>query len=294
MFAPNSIRTNITLGMAKRTIDLEENFDQLNQWAQKSINLFNEESYLDNVSAIYNYSADQPERIEESLRREIRMAHNNRDDESLIRLLSELDKFPYDEPFWYLLKNVADFIDNNPEQVRRIARTLYSMTDEEVVVRIESQPKLNQQTGPMFNNWLRETFEVLGIEDFKNSSDGIYVLGESEWVGKNFLINDLNQNVSKRPDLIAKINERYVIGEAKWIGQSGGNQYKSVAEVLKFCENQRGNVLRIGILDGYPWVTERASGVITNDRICVEVQESTYNMLSALLLEEYFGSLQDN
>lgn len=277
--------------MATRTINLDENFDQLNPWVQESINLFNDESYLDRIAAVYNYSADQPVRIEDNLRRQIRIAHNTRNDEALIRLLSQLDKFPYDEPFWYLLKNAPDFIDNNPEQVHRIAQILYSMTDEEVVVRIESQPKLNQQTGPMFNNWLMETFEVLNLEEFKESDSGKFVLSESEETGKNFLINDLNQNVSKRPDLIAKVDNRYIIGEAKWIGQSGGNQYKSVDEVLKFCRNQRNNVLRIGIIDGYPWVTRKASGSIVNDRICVEVQESTYNMMSALLLDDYFDSL---
>lgn len=277
--------------MAIRSIDIEMNFERLNYWVKKSINLFNEVAYLDKIATIYNYSADQPVRIEADFRRQIRIAHNNRNAEDLIRLLSQLDKFPYDEPFWYLLKNVSGFIDNNPEQVRRIAQTLYSMTDEEVVVRIESQPKLNQQTGPMFNNWLRESFQVLNLQDFKDSDDGIFVLGESEEIGRSFLADEFNQNISKRPDLIAKVNDSYVIGEAKWIGQSGGNQYKSAAEVLKFCGDQRGEVLRIGIIDGYPWVTKNTSGSIKNDRICVEVQESTYKTMSALLLEEYLESL---
>lgn len=274
----------------KRNIDLDKNFDELNTWVQKSIKLFYEESYLDQISNIYNYSADEPERIEEGLRRQIKFAHHNKNDEQLINILSQLDKFPYDEPFWYLLNNVDGFIKNNPQQVHRIARTLYNMTDEEVVVRIESQPKLNQQTGPMFNNWIRKNFEVKSLEGFKENKKGIVILGESEEKGKSFLSDELNQNVDKRPDLIAKVDDKIVIGEAKWIGQSGGNQYKSVAEVLKFCGAQRRSVYRIGIVDGYPWVTKK-SGRITNDRICVEVQESTYNIMSALLMEEYLKEL---
>jgi hypothetical protein len=274
----------------KRSIDLEQDFGKLNPWVQKSINLFYEQSYLDQISDIYNYSADEPERIDEDLKRQIKFAHHNKNDEQLINILRQLDKFPYDEPFWYLLKNVDGFIENNPEQVHRIARTLYNMTDEEVVVRIESQPKLNQQTGPMFNNWIRRKFEVKSLEGFKESSSGIVILGESEETGKLHLKDNLNQNVGKRPDLIAKVNEEIVIGEAKWIGQSGGNQYKSVAEVLNFCGAQRGSVYRIGVVDGYPWVTKK-SGRVTNDRICVEVQESTYNIMSALLLEDYFREL---
>lgn len=278
--------------MANRTIDIDTEFGKLNPWIQKSITLFYEASYLDRISNIYNYSADEPERIDEELRREIKFAHHNKNDEELIYLLSQLDKFPYDEPFWYLLKNVDRFIENNPEQVHRIAQTLYSMTDEEVVVRIESQPKLNQQTGPMFNNWVREHFEVKSLREFKDNEEGIIVLGESEETGKSYLSDKLNQNVEKRPDLIAKVNDKIVIGEAKWIGQSGGNQYKSVVEVLKFCGEQRGSVYRTGIIDGYPWVTKK-SGKVTNDRICVEVQESTYNLMSALLLNEYLEDLLD-
>lgn len=274
----------------KRRIDIEQDFEDLNPWVQKSVNLFNKQSYLDKISDIYNYSAGEPERIDKDLRRQIEFAHHNKNDAQLIHILSQLDKFPYEEPFWYLLKNVDGFIENNPEQVHRIVQTLYNMTDEEIVVGIESQPKLNQQTGPMFTNWIRRKFEVKSLEDFIESSSGVVILGESEETGKLYLTDNLNQNVDKRPDLIAKVNEKIVIGEAKWIGQSGSNQHKSVAEVLKFCSKQRGSIYRIGIIDGYPWVTKR-SGRITNDRICVEVQESTYNIMSALLLKNYFQEL---
>src|SRR5699024_661144 len=142
----------------------------------------------------------------------------------------------------------------------------------------------------MFNNWIRRNFEIKSLEDFKESSSGIAILGESEETGKSYLTEDLNQRVGKRPDLIAKVDNKVVIGEAKWIGQSGGNQYKSVAEVLNFCGKQRGSIYRIGIVDGYPWVTKKSER-ITNGRICVEVQESTYNIMSALLLEDYFKEL---
>ncbi|MDI6402849.1 hypothetical protein QLX67_12650 [Balneolaceae bacterium ANBcel3] len=278
--------------MANRNIDITESLDHLNEWVRRSINEFNSDGYLDKIGEVYNYRIAQPERIKEELRRAIKIAHNNRNDVELIRLLSQLDKFPYDEPFWYLIKNATKFSNTNPSQIRRICETLYNMTDEEVIIRVESQPKLNQQTGPMFNNWLRAKFEVKNLNEFKASSVGFIILGESEEVGRKFLTEDLNQNVSKRPDLIAKVNDRYIIGEAKWIGQSGGNQYKSVAEVIKFCEYQRGNVLRIGIIDGYPWLTHNTNGNLIKDRICIEVQESTYNLMSSLLLVDYMESIQ--
>jgi hypothetical protein len=277
----------------KRSIDLDEDFDKLNPWIQKSINLFYETNYLDKIAEVYNYSLGTQDQIEADLRRLIRRAHNQRNDLELLNLLGDLGKFPYDEPFWYLLNNVDGFIEKNPNQVHRIAENLYRMTDEELVERIESESKLNQQTGPMFKNWLESNFEVCELNEFKESSDGIVVLGESEESWKRYLINELNQNVSKRPDLVAKANNRVVIGEAKWVGQSGGNQGGSATEVVGFCSQQRNNILRIGIIDGYPWITRNPSGSIKNDRICVEIQEAPYNIMSALLLEDYLEGLID-
>jgi hypothetical protein len=273
-----------------RAIDIDKDFEKLNPWVRQSINLFNETSYLDEIGQIYDYSLGEHDEIEEDLRRKIRTAHNNRNDSELIRLLSQLGKFPYDEPFWFLLKNIDGFIEKNPQQVQRITHNLYRLTDLELVETIESESKLNQQTGPMFETWLKSNFEIKGIEQFKENEHGIVILGENEEIGEKFVKQELNQTVSKRPDLVAKVDNRYVIGEAKWIGGSGGNQNKSVTEVLDFCSETRGSVLRIGIVDGYPWATMK-SGRLINNKICVRVQESTYNLMSALLLEEYFQTL---
>lgn len=274
-----------------RQIDIENDFDLLNQWVQRSINYFNNQSYIDDISEVYNYGVAEPQRIESGLRRRILSAHNDRNDEELITLLRELNKFPYDEPFWYLLQEIDGFIENNPNQVNRIALSLYNMSGEELLAKIESSPKLNQQTGPMFNNWLVNKFNALNIDDFIQSEQGIHVLGGSEIEAKNFLEDQLNQNVDKRPDVVAKVNSTYIIGEAKWVGRSGGNQDKSVDEVLNFCSNVRGNVLRIGIIDGFVWMTCTSSGRLTNLKSCVKVQETHFNLISALILEDYFNSL---
>lgn len=97
----------------------------------------------------------------------------------------------------------------------------------------------------------------------------------------------MHQNLAKRPDLVAKVNSTYVIGEAKWIGSPGGNQNKQVVEVINLCRNQRGNVIRVGIIDGFPWAVYKTNGQIINDKSCVMVQECEYDIVSALLLKEY-------
>lgn len=71
----------------KRTIDIEENFESLNPWIQKSIKLFYETNYLDRIAEVYNYSMGDQDRIEQDIRRKIRRAHNNRNDSELIKYL---------------------------------------------------------------------------------------------------------------------------------------------------------------------------------------------------------------
>ncbi len=143
------------------------------------------------------------------------------------------------------------------------------MTAEETVIRLESAPKLNTQMGPMFTNWLRNNFAILNIDDFRSSTEGIFILNSSEEACKTFINQELNQILDKRPDLVAKVNTTYIIGEAKWVGSPGGNQNKQVVEVINLCKNQRGNVIRVGVIDGFPWAVRKSDGTITNDKMSI-------------------------
>lgn len=271
----------------ERTIDIENSRDELNEWVRKSVELFESSQYLDKIAEVYPLQTAHPERLEDGLRRRIISAHQSRRTNELIEILRNEVKFPYDEPIWYLFKNIQGCLENNPNQIQRIADSLYSMTAEETVVRLESAPKLNTQMGPMFTNWLRAEFNLLDIDDFRKSKKGIFILNTSEGEALNFVRNELFQDLDKRPDLLAKVDETYVIGEAKWIGSPGGNQNKQVVEVINLCKKQRGNVIRVGIIDGFPWAIYKTNGTIINDKTCVMVQECEYDILSALLLREY-------
>lgn len=273
-----------------RSIDIDNEREQLNEWVLRSIELFENTPYLDNILEVYPLLSARPQRLEERLRRSIISAHQARRTMELITILQNEIKFPYDEPLWHLIKNIQGCLQNNPLQIQRIADSLYSMTADETVFKLESAPKLNTQMGPMFTNWLRENFNLLHIDDFTNSTTGIHILNASEQVGKNFVNNVLGQDVEKRPDLVAKVNETYIIGEAKWIGSPGGNQNKQVVEVLNLCRDQRGNVMRVGIIDGFPWATRIIGEGIINDKTVVQVQESEYDIISALLLSDYLNS----
>ena len=273
----------------ERTIDIENNPEQLNEWVLKSIKLFKDTNYLDQILEVYPFQIASPERLEASVRRRIINAHQSRRTNELIEILKSLTKFPYEDPIWYLLKNIEGCNENNPVQIQRIANSLYSMTAEETVVRLEAAPKLNTQMGSMFNAWLRQRFTLLPLNLFQESTNGICILDASEEIGKQYINEILNQNLDKRPDLIAKVNNQLIIGEAKWIGQPGGNQEKQVQEVLKFCRNQRGDVIRIGVVDGFPWSLFNINHRLVNNKEAVNIQESEYDIVSAILLEEYFN-----
>jgi hypothetical protein len=273
-----------------RSINIENERAELNQWVLKSIELFENTPYLDNILAVYPLQSARPTRLNDNLRRRIISAHQARRTNELITILQTEVKFPYDEPLWYLMKNIQGCLNNNPQQIQRIADSLYSMTADETVFRLESAPKLNTQMGPMFTNWLRNNFSLLNVDEFTSSTQGVHILNSSEQEGKNFVNNVLLQNVDKRPDLVAKVNETYIIGEAKWIGSPGGNQNKQVVEVINLCRDQRGNVIRIGIIDGFPWATKTITQGIINDKTVVQVQESEYDIISALLLNDYLNS----
>ena len=273
-----------------RIIDIENDKAQLNEWVLRSMELFETTSYLDNILEVYPLQIARPERLQANLRRRIISAHQSRRTDELIEILKCEIKFPYDEPLWFLIKNIEGCLNNNPRQIQRIADSLYAMTSEETVIRLESAPKLNTQMGPMFTAWSRAQYNLLNLRDFMDSNNGIYLLNSSEEEAKNFINNELNQDLQKRPDLVAKVNETYIVGEAKWIGSPGGNQDKQVVEVLDFCRSQRGDVIRVGIIDGFPWATKKTNGSIINFKATVQVQESEYDIISSLLLEEYLNS----
>ena len=74
----------------ERTIDIENNPEQLNEWVLKSINLFKDTNYLDQILEVYPFQIASPERLEASVRRRIINAHQSRRTNELIEILKTL------------------------------------------------------------------------------------------------------------------------------------------------------------------------------------------------------------
>ncbi len=88
----------------ERTIDIENERSELNEWVKKSIELFESPLYLDNILDVYPLQTARPERLNNRIRRRIISAHQGRRTTELIEILKNEIKFPYDEPLWYLIK----------------------------------------------------------------------------------------------------------------------------------------------------------------------------------------------
>lgn len=78
-------------------------------------------SYLDNILEVYPLPSARPERLNDRLRRRDISAPQGRRTRELLDILQNEVKFPYDEPLWFLINNIQGFLENNPQQIQRIA-----------------------------------------------------------------------------------------------------------------------------------------------------------------------------
>jgi len=91
-----------------RTIDIENEREEINEWVLKSIELFENTPYLDNLLEVYPLETAVPTHLEQGLKRKIISAHQGRRTTELIGILQGDVKFPYDEPLAYLIKEVQN------------------------------------------------------------------------------------------------------------------------------------------------------------------------------------------
>ncbi len=102
----------------KRTLDIT-NSEVMNEWVLRSIELFITPGYLDLLHEVYPFGYLTTQRMPDVKRRKIIMAHQSRNGDELLNLLQDLEKFSYKEPFWYLMKNQQEFLNDNPIQKER-------------------------------------------------------------------------------------------------------------------------------------------------------------------------------
>jgi len=155
----------------------------------------------------------------------------------------------------------------------------------EGVVAGVTQPKeANTRRGNQFRDWARNNFRWVSLMEFRASHTGVVMLDASELDARNFCNTVMGVGISKRPDIVAKSNNRYIVGEAKFLSSTGGNQGRAFDDGMNLATNSSGNAYKIFVLDGIHWIE-------TGSDQYRRIEYGTAAVFSALLLEDFLNSL---
>lgn len=256
----------------------------MNEWVQRSIEIANARGYLDRLHEVYTVTWEAARELPPEVKEDLRDAYNSRDNLRLIRTLLTLEKFPIKDPYVAFLRKREPFLEYNPRTVERIANHLYSMGFEGVVKGTEEPKEFNRQIGGLFKRWLPTLGYPLLQESAFERHPGIAVLQGSNGELMEYANRALGCNLTKGPDLIAKVSSTYIVGEAKFLTDYGGHQNAQFEDVLRLLRGREGSATRIAILDGVVWIRD-------STRMYRTVCELRHTALTALLLKEFFCSL---
>jgi hypothetical protein len=256
----------------------------MNEWAKRTLSLVEHEDYLDRLQEIYPHH-DKERDVSQTVIDKIKTSFAaERDDFELLSNLLRLKKFPYDDSYIAFLRKDKDALRRNPKTVERICNNLYKMGVDKVIEGLMQPKKANQQRGNSFQVWTRKKFSLLEADEFSLSHNGIFLLDGTDDVLQNFCNNVLRAGYTKKPDMVAKVNEKYIIGEAKFASSTGGNQGTGFEDGITIASDIHGRAHKIFLLDGVYWVHK-------GTKQYKAIDHSAANIFSALLLQDFLNSL---
>jgi hypothetical protein len=255
----------------------------MNEWARRTLELVNTQNYLDMLQEVYPHEEGERD-IEPDTIDEIRRLFNAGDDEALLDLLLDLEKFPYKDSYIAFLRTDRGAIQRNPMTVQRITDNLYSMGVEGVIAGVTQPKEANTRRGNQFRDWARDNFNWVSRLEFQASHSGIVMLDASEHEARDFCNTVMGVGIAKRPDIVAKSGNRYVVGEAKFLSSTGGNQGRAFDDGMNLATNSSGNAYKIFVLDGIHWIQ-------TGSDQYHRIEYGTAAVFSALLLQEFLESI---
>lgn len=267
----------------------------MNPWIRESINLANDEGYLDNLLSIYDVSAVRQRQVSAQRIRDIVNAHTRQDSHGLVEVLLKLDKFPVDDIYVGFLRKDKSSIMRNPKTVERIAERLLTMPVDDVI-KLCRQPKVdNRRMGELFHNWFTNLgYPKLDEDSFANLTETIDMLGKKHSIlmldgtrkdFRDFVNRVLGCGLEKELDILVKVKGEYIIGEAKYFSSFGGHQTDQFEDALSFLLNVQGEAARIAVLDGVVWLD-------TKNKMCLKVRRLESIAMSALLLPRFLEEVQ--
>jgi len=267
----------------------------MNPWIRESIDLANDDGYLDNLLSIYDVSAVRQRQVPPQRIREIVNAHTNEDSQELIEVLLKLAKFPVDDIYVGFLRREESAIEKNPNTVERIARRLLTMPVDDVI-KLCRQPKVdNRRMGELFHNWLTSLgYPKLEEDSFANLTETTDMQGKTHSIlmldgtrrdFRDFVNRELGCGLEKELDILVKVKGEYIIGEAKYFSGFGGHQNDQFEDALSFLLNVQGEAARVAVLDGVVWLD-------TRNKMCLKVRRLESIAMSALLLPRFLEEVQ--
>lgn len=253
----------------------------MNKWVGKSIKLANSKGYLDNLFAVYPIEIGTDREISREIKTKIGKALKDKNRMDLIMALLKLPRFPVDDPYIASLRKHPHLLEKNPQTIKRIGGKVLSMSASKLL-KLAGKPKSpSRQFGHSFKKWLLKIkYPFLEERKFKNYK-GTAFLGGSDKQLKQFAVRELKiKRLSRRPDFILKIKNKFILGEAKFLTDYGGTQNNQFDGALKITHLKSNNVMGVAVLDGIVWFSNKSY-------MHKKIKKSNRVALSALLLKQF-------
>lgn len=261
----------------------------MNIWTRRSIEIANQENYLDLLFDVYPMSVNLRRCLSQRDINDIERFYDNKDGINLLNVLLRQEVFPIKDSYVAYFKRDRGAILRNPNTVTRLTNILFNMSLETIFDKTTAPKETNRQIGPLFKRWIDLGYLGFPITNDKDkflarNDDVIFNTNDQEM--KDFAHNYLGYDRDKGLDFIAKIKGKYILGEAKFLTDFGGHQNAQFEDALGTLNTSlretAQNVSVIAILDGVLYIESRNK---MYSKLCNGFNDDVV-ILSALLLRE--------
>ena len=261
---------------------------KMNPWTKKSIEIANQQNYLDRLLEVYPMNPEGPRDLDPNKWSEVEKYFSDRNLPELVETLLSFELFPIKDSYIAYLKRDKGAIARNGETINRLGKSLMAMGLPKIKEKCAEPKETNRQIGPMFRNWINRgalnVDSTSDIERFKSTKANLLLdLGDEGLM--NFANKNLNYNGEKGLDLIAKFGSEFVVAEAKFLTDFGGHQNAQFNDAITLVKNKQVKATKIAILDGVPYIEG------SNKMSLAVRSNSDYNIMSVLVLKDFLHQL---
>jgi hypothetical protein len=260
----------------------------MNKWLEKSIEIANNQNYLDKLFDVYPITPESNRIIETTLWESVMKNFEEKNDKELFDDLLKLDLFPLKDSYVAYFKKLPNAISLNPDTIDRLLKRIYSLGLDKLHEICSQAKETNRQIGPMFGKYKKQLNLPNQSYSLFVSSTEDAILDESDNLSMKFARNKLSYSLNKGLDLIARVNNKYIIGEAKFLTDFGGHQNAQLNDAINVMRSPTNNKTQnIGILDGVVYI--KNEGKMFKE---LKLLNDSEIVISALLLDDYLESLK--